>query len=331
MNLLQLLKTGHLSPFLPFLHRDMMVAGLRAYIKLGGSPDLDFDGLLNLEVFTDPRALWFYGNDEIDFETEGLGLNDPDNVWVYIVTPGEIALLGISRFLNNPRLDDAVIYPFLQGIRDFDHLIIDLRGNAGGYLRNFNEPILRRLINEPVSTSGHEFFGSGDLALEWTRFFFAQGGTLASPTTTEMTIKSAAEFIAYHNMEYFNPQDLESLEYVVIWHSEITPAADAVGFNGKIWLLVNGESASASSVVIANALQTGFATVVGENTSGEMGSLISFVVLPNTGIIFRIDIGYKTDSRGRSLDEHGIAPQIPNRPVMDALQTVLEIIQEARD
>jgi len=44
--------------------------------------------------------------------------------------------------------------------------------------------------------------------------------------------------------------------------------------------------------------------------------------------MFRFDIGYFTDSYGRSLEEFGITPNYLNRPSMDALQTVLAMIEE---
>jgi len=39
-----------------------------------------------------------------------------------------------------------------------------------------------------------------------------------------------------------------------------------------------------------------------------------------------VDIGSFTDDYGRSIEEHGVAPDIRNFPGMDALETVLAII-----
>jgi len=322
---------GHMSPVLPFLHRDMLVGNLRGYIAAGGEMDWDsdFGGNLFLQTFADERVLWFYGDDEIDFGVEGQGTDDPYNIEVAILVPDEVAFLRINSFLNNMELDDLIIYPFLQEVRDFNHLIIDLRGNGGGYVHHFNSLIASRLITEPLHTTGHEFFGSGELALEWVDFFLAAGGVLASVgAVTDMRELYAADFIAERGFPYINADDLAMLDYAIVWYATIHPADEPIGFDGKIWLLVDGGSASASAVITQAALTTGFATVVGENTSGVMGSMTSFVILPNTGIIFRIDIGYLTDAYGRSLEEYGIAPNIRNRAGLNALETVLELIAE---
>jgi hypothetical protein len=79
--------------------------------------------------------------------------------------------------------------------------------------------------------------------------------------------------------------------------------------------------------MLANiAIGTGFATVVGEPTAGVTGVMHTFAALPTTGILFRIDMSYTVDSRGISIEEHGVVPQIANAPGMDALETVLAII-----
>jgi len=59
-----------------------------------------------------------------------------------------------------------------------------------------------------------------------------------------------------------------------------------------------------------------------------MGSSHIYIALPNTGIIWRIDIGYRTDAMGCSLEVYGIAPQVQNFEGMDALETVLELIAQ---
>ena len=143
-------------------------------------------------------------------------------------------------------------------------------------------------------------------------------------TDIEYEILPARDYIARANMPHFNAADLAYLQYVVVDSGYFVPAEDSIGFEGKIWLLVDRNSASASNLAAAMAINTGFATVVGENTSGVMGPVMSYIVLPNTGIIWRMDIGYFTDDYGRSLEVYGITPQIHTQ--MDALAIVLMAI-----
>ena len=53
-----------------------------------------------------------------------------------------------------------------------------------------------------------------------------------------------------------------------------------------------------------------------------------FSALPNTGLIVSWDIDYVTDQYGRALNEFPTKPQYFNREGMDALETVLQMIEE---
>lgn len=75
------------------------------------------------------------------------------------------------------------------------------------------------------------------------------------------------------------------------------------------------------------AKETGYITLVGERTGGSLGGPRTLAPMPNTGIAFYFDIFYITDSRGRPL-EAGTIPYHFNRPGLDALEAVLELINE---
>jgi len=106
-------------------------------------------------------------------------------------------------------------------------------------------------------------------------------------------------------------------------------------FNGKMWLLTDEFTASAAEGAAAILKYNNIVTVVGEPTWGVMGvsyePVIFNISLPNTGIIVRFDVAYYTDPYGRPLQGYGIQPHYPNRPGMDALETVLAMIEEGRE
>jgi len=141
----------------------------------------------------------------------------------------------------------------------------------------------------------------------------------------------AREYVAANNLQQFNQDDLALLDYALVWEIEITPAENNTPFSGEIWLLVDGGSASASEMAAKISINTGFATVVGEPTAGVTFTTHTFAALPNTGIAFRIDLGYTIDQYGRSIEEFGVIPQILNAEDMDALETVLAIIGTVAD
>ena len=276
-------------------------------------------------LYNTPAVLWFYGIDPSKFDFyvdigEVTGAMDPYNVTTYIIEPGRIAYIHIASFLNNIALDSETLFPFYEEIQDFEHLIIDIRGNGGGWVESFQSNVVSMLIDEVISFYHFELF----VASERTAGIFEEplsltGGNLYG-------IFPVAEFVEARNMRYFAQEDIELLDYVTVWTVDIFPWEDGTPFRGEIWLLVDGGSASASEMAANLALGTGFATVVGEPTAGVTGVVYTYAVLPSTGILFRIDLGYTVDPYGRSIEEFGIIPDILNAPGMDALDTVLAVI-----
>jgi len=282
---------------------------------------------LRYEIFNTPSVLWFYDIDPAAFyfgptAVEDIGMMDPYNITTVIIEPGRIAYIQIASFMNNIEMDNAVLFPFYAQIQDYEHLIIDLRGNGGGQAHHFPVNVANMLIGEPVQLFSPEFFRASQLT----------AGFYENPSNMVFGVLDGrypvAEFVQSQNLTQFNQDDLELLDYVLVWRTEYDPTEESISFDGKIWLLVDGESASASENAAKFSIGTGFATVVGEPTAGVTGVLYTFAALPATGILFRIDLGYTTDQYGRSFEEFGVIPQIPNAPDMDALETVLAIIAD---
>jgi len=285
---------------------------------------------LYYSIFNNPSLLWFYDINPADFDLDSdllgaLGSMNPDNITTAILEPGRVAYFHIESFLNNIPLDSETLFPFFSQIQDYEHLIIDLRGNGGGMVASFPTNVISMLIDETVNFSYAEFFIASDLTTE----FFVNP---ASSTNAMLYgIFPAYEYVRANNLHQFNQDDLALLDYAIVWEIEISPADDNIPFSGEIWLLVDGSSASASEMAAKISINTGFATVVGEPTAGVTFTVHTFAVLPNTGIAFRIDLGYTVDSYGRSIEEFGVIPQILNTEGMDALENVLEIIGFAAD
>jgi len=308
---------GHLMPR-ELVMFEMQYSGMRmAYHHGEINRELDPNNTMRHDIFTHPDVVWFYGEIDVDLYADMMDVipDVPGNIVAEIIVPGEVAYLGIRSFVANWDYDNLITIPFFEEIQDFDHLILDLRGNGGGFSVYFPYNIFNRLISEPTVVNMHEFFSAGDIAVEsmnalmQTMQNIMQEDVYAEELFS-VEILPARDFISQQGMTAFNQQDLARLEYVMITSELIAPNPDGIIFNGKVWLLVDGGSASASSFATLMLMNTGIATVVGENTSGVMGSHHTYVILPNIGMLFRIDIGYKTDALGNSLEAYGIAPHV---------------------
>ena len=292
---------------------------------------------MRLDTLTHPDVRWFYGPVDVDWYADWRTTHPrvPGNIVTEIITPGEVAYLQIDSFFACADYDDLTIAPFFESIRDYDHLIIDIRGNGGGFVFNFTRNIMGRLIHEPTEILTHQFFTSGELAmatmeayLASTAYSFSHIHNNALNQWYTIEIMPSRQFVNQRNMNAFYHNNLAHLQYVLVERDWAYPSWSAPRFDGKVWLLVDDQTASASSEATLQFMDAGLGTVVGENTSGVMAANTVGVILPNTGLLVRVDVGLRTDAHGNPLEVYGIAPHVRNFYGMDALETTLAMIEE---
>lgn len=149
--------------------------------------------------------------------------------------------------------DYPKIKSFLEQVADYDKLIIDIRGNTGGFDEYWIN-IVELLIDEVHSAEYYSFFRQNS---KTSRDIFAVEGI--------MTIRELDEEI----LEQI-PQEI-STDFSFYKHNllEVAPK-DNINFKGKIYVLVDGEVFSSAEKFAAFAKDTSFATLVGETTGGGM-------------------------------------------------------------
>ena len=277
-----------------------------------------------LSYFSAPATLWFYGTDPSTFDLttdlSDVGTREEDNIRIEMIEPGSVAYIHIASFLNSPSFDSEILFPFFEEIQDYEHLIIDIRGNGGGWADYVRSYVVARLIDEPVYLRYYELHMSGPRSLR------AADYSMCEYCREREAQRPIAYVLAEEVLDYFNEDDLAFLTYAILRESRIDPAEDNTPFGGKIWLLIDNHTASASEIFAMISLYSGFATVVGEATAGVTGVMTTFVSLPHTGVLFRVDLGSKIDAYGRAIEEYGIQPEIEITPGDDALEVVLELI-----
>ena len=266
-----------------------------------------------------------------------------------IIEAGRIAHMRVNRMIRV--WDDFWIgglwrhyewqaYRFNQEIEGFEHLIIDLRGNPGGQAQHFLSYVMPMFLHEGIVLPAYLFYLDGvysnltrelfDIRFIWPAYFHYDW--------EDLPLQPPLKFS--EPLPYLDPQ-LEfalgvssRLNSVAVDHylGYVASAKEEVLFNGKIWLLTDTQTASAAEGVAALLKYNGIATVVGEPTLGLIGAWTDASTittsLPNTGIMIRFDVAYYTDHQGRPLQGYGIIPHYLNRPGMDALETVLAMIEE---
>lgn len=105
----------------------------------------------------------------------------------------------------------------------------------------------------------------------------------------------------------------------------VVPTGD--GFSGKIWLLVSENNYSSSEYAAMFSKQTGFATLVGNTTSGDgIGTDPAYLILPNSGLVVQYSPMYGVTSDGTGSEEFGTRPDILSPEGETPLETCLRAI-----
>ena len=273
-----------------------------------------------------------------------------------ILEEGRTAYMRVNRMINiwddrwiNLREGgmwyyEQLTYLFNQSIEGYEHLIIDLRGNVGGRSAQFDNLVMPNFLHEMIIFPGYVFYMGGEyVALAGEVFdrrnifpaafqyeiedINIDGESILGDLLTLPYLDTAINFAYAFEIPF-------AIGPVYMHYGIMSSARQDVLFNGEIWLLTDERTASAAEKVAALLKYSGTATLVGEPTFGIMGTDVSSTSvhfsLPNTGIIVRIDVAYYTDPYGRPLQGYGIQPHYHNRPGMDALETVLAMIEERR-
>ena len=246
------------------------------------------------------------------------------NIQTRIIEEGKIAYVNIQSMSSaTMELDRITLLDFFREVADYEHLIIDIRQNGGGDSRFFPELVIAPNIGERLYFDNYVFIMGGDHNRQMLRYWFFD---FSNPEESPFNPVNDALIARLPNL---NPEDAAILDYYFNAGGFVDPTHGNGIFGGKIWLLVSERVFSASEAAAAMVKQTGFATLVGTTTGGDgIGINPLMLALPNTGIIVRYSSLYGTDANGRNNQEFGTDPHIFNHPGLDALQTVLEIIEE---
>lgn len=189
------------------------------------------------------------------------------------------------------------------------YLILDLRDNPGGRLSEIN------YIYSFVADSAIAFADKSEVVSKTSflkRDYF--GGNIATKALQTIAYPLYVGFI------YFKVKKEGDKFFYTTSEHKIKPL-DENRFKGKMYVLVDGGSFSASSILSSNLKGSKRATFVGEETGGAFNGTVAgqmpIIELPNSKIKMRVGLmkiaaHYKTDEKG-----HGIRPDIEIVPNLE--------------
>ena len=222
-----------------------------------------------------------------------------------------IKFLSFSNFLLER--DKKKLYEFYKSIEDADKLIIDLSSTTIGTSEYWKNLIVRPLINSD---------------LQYSYFCGVSNGIQSKDAYKEIIKDEKLEKLD------FPPINIELSEYLkddstFYRYTKKIKKDGSINFKGKIYIVIRDNYGSATDEFAYFCKQTGFASLVGEETSGgSMGLYPILLYLPNSGLVF-----YITSSEGFHLDGSSSAYKgvKPDYYYKNIIASTIEYIKNIKD
>lgn len=222
----------------------------------------------------------------------------PANVSIADIKKGEIAYIKINQMLSFWEMDGdrKTIDHYLEGVKKYPALVIDIRGNGGGDSRYWSEYLVPKLIAKPYETQFYSFFKDG----KDINAFFKAAQVFKMPLVKDLNT---------NQMKNLPKEVKKDFTYYGMSTLVVTPLKETLQFKGKIYLLVDEGVYSSAEAFAMFAKHTGFATLIGEKTGGDgLSSDPMLSVLPNSGLVIRYTKEMGTTVDGICNEEHKTLP-----------------------
>ena len=249
--------------------------------------------------------------------------NYKSNAVVQDIVEGRVASIYIPSMINYTDIeqDKKLITEYLNKVKNYQALVIDIRGNGGGDTRYWNTFLLPLILKEGVEVTTYNFYKDGNLIKE-----FFNAVNFKAPKIDNLNLSK---------LPNLPPEISSDFKYYAKSILEVYPNEDSIKFEGNIYLFVDNSVFSASETLAIFAKESGFATIIGEQTKGDgIGSDPLIAMLPNSGYIFRFSKDMGVTSDGTCNEEYGTTPnyivpsaKYPNEYMMldECIRKVLEL------
>lgn len=330
---------GHLS--VVGLSNDLLNSDYQTYCYMKKQQQSDPWQQMMSSFFENPAVLQFYQlkKEAREDESKPPSMKIPNNL-SFMSNAGENwAYVAIHSFLNDRNDDEAPLRDFFVsseklGIRN---MIVDLRGNLGGYNDYWLNNIVAPNIRQPLQIENIGLYQENYR----TRPFMAYYASTSFEEDMAAMLEAGplpSLIFNWNRRERKLPplpalveSDVSGLDKAFQETIRVDKTEEQPLFTGQFWLLCDRDSYSASEYFLSFAKRTGFARIVGEESGGDGSCVVTiYSLLPNSGLLLRYNVLYGLNPDGSCSEEHATAPDVPVTPGEDALSRCLELIKEAQ-
>ena len=202
----------------------------------------------------------------------------------------------------------------------YEKLIIDVRGNGGGSTFYVYETLIQPFLREPaiyMQTTGVR------------KKFLADKGS----TYVDRLRGGVSQWAWEMKIEETGPPDgFDPCEWVFYEITREVKPSDPYCFDGRLYVLADRGSGSATETYADAVKRTGLGTIVGQRTAGGLGGyfMADTVRLPASGMIFRLEADLDINPDGSFQELAGTKPDVELPPCdLPEKSTKEELLKDA--
>ncbi len=188
--------------------------------------------------------------------------------------------------------DHDVLLEFYKKIESFDLLIIDIRGNGGGTYLPWKMNVIAPLVKETLQS----------------RMYLAyRKAPYVNMFRENSLIGETVQLESLDNP----PPELKNGDYFIHEYPHIVESSGECSFNGKIVVLIDAFTYSATDAFAIFCKETGFAKLYGTATGGDGISYSPiYYILPNSKLVVRFTPAMGLDYTGSANEEVRVQPDV---------------------
>lgn len=259
----------------------------------------DSDGnTINTELYFDFQievidAFSYYYEDDA---TESKG----SSIYYYSDFENGIGYVDIENFLNS---NGKELEKILKSMGDFDNIVIDLRGNYGGYRKYAQRYLYQAIYSDDVETTLNWFIPSSDL---------------------NKIINNNLK----NKLFYQSSSDKDGCNY----SRKYIYRGKAADNKQSVYYLIDRGTASAADGYVAMIKENKLGTLIGSNTSGE-GIADSYCCdsLKNSGLVYIYSPSLSYNQNGTNNSIYGTSPDIYTEQTKDSFYLQREMQAARKD
>lgn len=228
--------------------------------------------------------------------------------------PNRVAYIKIGAFaLQKQREHDIIkIDSFFSTANEpYEKIIIDLRNNLGGAPAYWQKAFVERLINKPLV---HEQYTVVKKKIYDELNFNRKLFDYKYKSEIEFGELTRIDFTDWNNNAF--PSYLDEKDYYCLRSIKKYEPKKPYNFDGKIFILIDHDSFSATEDFAKFAKETGFAEIIGAQSIG--GAAVSFApwffMLPNSQIMISMEIDMAFNADGTINEIYGTKPDFIMEP-----------------